>query len=229
MGLSLEVGILADLATNDPEAVAGYEEYFASVNELLAEARLAPHREPNECEIWSADMFSYSGLHYLRRVAAHLDARGELPIPGGSKSSEDPVLEGHFDDFIGASPGLFRRLFASKESYSRRFDHLIVHSDAEGFYLPADFPKVLLGDDDDVPGGMVGSAPRLLGELDHLASVLEVPPGLESQSDALWDAVESQGEGDETWQRYAIETFSCVTLREGCRRSIATGAALVFC
>jgi hypothetical protein len=76
---------------------------------------------------------------------------------------------------------------------------------------------------------MIGSAPRLLGELDRLATALGIPDTLTSKSEELWEASDSQGEGDAAWQRYGIESYSCVVLREGCRHAIQTGAALVFC
>ena len=47
-------------------------------------------------------------------------------------------------------------------------------------------------------------------------------------SEALWEAAEAQGEGAATWSRYAIETFSCVALREACKTSLETGAAIVY-
>jgi hypothetical protein len=75
---------------------------------------------------------------------------------------------------------------------------------------------------------MVGSAPRLLEELSRLSRLLGIPETLDSQSESLWEAIDSQGEGQEPWQRYGIESHACVTLREGCQRCIATGAALVF-
>ena len=43
------------------------------------------------------------------------------------------------------------------------------------------------------------------------------------------EGADSQGDGTELWERYGIESFCCVALREGCRASMAAGAALVFC
>jgi hypothetical protein len=224
MGLSLEVGILADLADTDPEGAEHYEKQLATLNEHLAGAGLPGHQEPRTCSVWSAEMFGYSGLHHLRRLAAHVDAGGPLPPPGDDASAEDPTLGA----YVAASedPGLFLRAFRRRRRVARGFDHLILHSDAEGFYLPADFDRILVVPG--VAGEMVGSVPRLLAELERLARLLEIPSTLDEQSDALWEAADNQGEGDALWQRYGIESFSCVVLREGCRASLRTGAALVF-
>lgn len=228
MGLDVSVGLMADLKANDPEGAGHFSAYLAAIDLVLKEAGLPPHVEPSEGECWSAQMFGYSGLHYLRRIAAHVDAGQPLPSPGDDASSDDPLLAAYFDDVSGRKPGLLQRITQRSPRFSRTFDHLLVHSDAEGFYLPQDFPNVLFADDNAVPGGMLGSVPRLLAELDRLAAVLGIPDDLHSQSEALWEAADAQGEGDAIWQRYGIESFSCVVLREACRRSLATGAAIVF-
>ncbi|MTV36705.1 hypothetical protein [Duganella radicis] len=228
MGLSLSVGCIADLRENDPEGAEVFSGYFSWVGRVLEEAGLPPHVEPLECEVWSAQMFGYSGLHYLRRIAAYIDADLAMPPPGNDKSSSDPILKAYFSNVTGESPRILHRLFKRQPRFARSFDHLIVHSDAEGFYLPQDFPQVVFADDVKLPGGMLGSVPRLLAELERLAEVLEIPEGLHSQAEELWEAAESQGDGNCVWQRYGIETFSCVVLREACSKSMASGAAIVF-
>ena len=229
MGLDLSVGIIADLGVNDPEGVEDFAKHFAFVRQLLREEGLPQHLEPTDCEVWSAQMYGYSGLHYLRRIAAFIDAGLPLPPPGDNKSSGDAILEAYFDDVIGKKGNLLQRLFNKKPKFARSFDHLIVHGDSAGFYLPQDFPSVLFADDNELPGGMLGSVPRLLAELDRLAEVLGLPENLHSQSEDLWEAADSQGEGATLWERYGIESFSCVVLREACHKSMATGAAIVFC
>lgn len=228
MGLDISVGFVADLRANDPEGSEVFEQYFSFVGLLLKEAGLPQHVEPLDCEVWGSQMYGYSGLHYLRRIAAHMDAGLPLPPPGDEKSSADPLLEAYFDDVLGKKPGLMRRLFKKHPRFARSFDHLIVHSDAEGFYLPQDFRRVLFADDKKLPGGMLGSSPRLLAELERLAEALGVPERLHSQSEELWEAADSQGEGDAQWERYGIESYSCVVLREACRKSLGSGAAIVF-
>ena len=141
MGLALEVGILADLKENDPEGFEYYATCFANVNDLLAQHGLSAHSEPTGVSVWGADMYGYSGLHYLRRLAAFVDSGVELPGPGDRSSSKDARLEGYFNDVTGEGGGVLKSLFRKKPEFKREFDHLIVHSDAEGFYLPIDFPE----------------------------------------------------------------------------------------
>ena len=80
-----------------------------------------------------------------------------------------------------------------------------------------------------VVGGMVGSSPRLLSECKRIAAALEIPSELDETSDALWEAADSQGEGTLKWERYGIESFSCVCLMRACMKSIEAKAGLVFC
>ena len=229
MGLNIEVGVFDDLKNADPE---GFEDLFGclkAASDFLVANGLPAHSEPPNLEPWGAQMYGYSGLHYLRRLAAHIDAGLDLPGPGDDKSSKDDVVHGYYASFNTGIKAVLSTLMPWRRKFRRSFDHLIYHSDAEGFYLPVDFPNVLIAiDDPKILGGIVGSVPRLLGECDRLAEILGIPEGLNAESDELWDAADSQGEGEETWQRYGIETYSCVVLREGCRKSMETGAALVF-
>jgi hypothetical protein len=110
------------------------------------------------------------------------------------------------------------------------FDHLLHHSDAEGFYLPIDFADVLYPSEElEIAGGMVGSSIRLLAECQCITQVLAIPAELDENSDELWEAAEAQGESDILWKRFGVESFSCVGLIYACRKSIETGAAVVFC
>jgi hypothetical protein len=98
--------------------------------------------EPVVAAYWEGDRFGYSGLHYLRRIAAHLALRGALPAPGDDGASDDPVLAEYFTRATEEPRGL-RRFFGRPKRPRLRFDPLILRSDAEGFYLPIDFTDVL--------------------------------------------------------------------------------------
>ena len=229
MGLALSVGFLADLKQNDAEGFETYTACFADVNKLLSANKLPAHTEPTDVEPWGAEMYGYSGLHHLRRLAAYIDSGVESPSPGNDDSSKDERLEAYFADVGGTRPRMLSGLFGKRPKFRREFDHLIVHSDCEGFYLPMDFPHVLFADEGlQVPGAMLGSTPRLLAECDRLARVLAIPPHINKDSEELWNAADSQGEGDTTWQRFGIESFTCVALSEACRMSMKTGSAVVF-
>jgi len=229
MGLNLEVGMLADLRENDEEGFEYHRVALEQLSSFLVDRGLPAHHEPLDCEVWSGDMIGYSGLHDVRRIAAYLDAGKPLPSPSSKNSAQDPCLEAYYASVVRGSPSMLARLFGRSPRFRHQFDHLIVHSDAEGYYLPTDFDEVLFPPADlEVPGGMVGSAQRLLAELDRIANALEIPPTLSDSSEELWEAADSPVMTGKVWQRYGRESYGCVVLREGCRRAITSGAALVF-
>jgi hypothetical protein len=229
MGLSIEVGYLADMLDNDEEGATWFRDNLAQLNLHLRASGLAPHQEPETCPVFSADMFGYSGLHYLRRAAAHLSLRGSLPPPGGKDASDDPVLAEYYDQVDQPRGGLLGRVF-SRQPLKRKFEHLILHSDAEGYYVPQDFPEVLFPPEElKIPGGMVGSSQRLLQEMTVLAEALQLPPGLDPEADEVWQAADSQGTGEAQWQRYGVESYVCLRLLRAAQHSIANSALIVFC
>jgi hypothetical protein len=219
MGLSVEVGIIADLLENDEEGAEHVREEFEILSRYLVSIGLKPHVEPHDIVVWSCDLHGYSGLHYLRRVAAHLHYNRKLPTPGDNTAAKDPVLDRYYSDFDRSD---LRKSFGT-------FDHLIVHSDAEGYYIPQDFPRVLIpGDAFPIAGGMVGSSQQLREECRKIASSLELPLDLDPEDDLVLQATESQGSGDSTWKRYGIESYSCLQLHYAANWSLKTGAAIVF-
>ncbi|NOK58013.1 MAG: hypothetical protein GFH27_549287n317 [Chloroflexi bacterium AL-W] len=158
MGLSISVGILADLIINDQEGAAWVREDLTIVNRYLTEAGLPAHVEPEQLPLldWRTKdcSFSYSPLHHLRRIYARTqeDPNGDLtPVAEG----EDPIKDQAVED----------------ELYMFR-SHLLCHSDAEGYYIPIDFAEVISGDD--IPGGFIGSSYRLRDELIVTARPLKI-------------------------------------------------------
>ena len=142
MGLALEVGILADLHENDEEGFRYYRDTFQRLKAWLATKGLT-HEEPESLatrEIFSCSMIGYSGLHTLRRVAAYLHLKDTLPKPVDFRiASKDPILGKIYED---VGPG------------GSQYDHLMLHSDAEGVYLPCRFKEVLYPPEHlKIPGG----------------------------------------------------------------------------
>jgi hypothetical protein len=229
MGLAVEVGYLADLIANDEEGADSFREDLARLNDYLASVGLPSHGEPEQCEVFSCEMYGYSGIHYLRRIAAHLDLRGVLPPPGGPDASKDKVVEQYCDLADQRQPGLLGKLFR-RPARPRTFDHLLLHSDAEGYYLPQDFPSVLVPPESfQIPGEMIGSSARLLEECKRLAGALQLPLDLDPEADEVWHACDSQGQGELQWQRYGIESYICLRLCRACEHSLKQQAAVVFC
>jgi hypothetical protein len=219
MGLCLEVGILAQLRTEDLDAFGFYLSQFEAVNEVLTLSGRPLHREPADgtLETWSCEMFQYSGLHYLRRIAAHVWAGGRLPSPGDEDAAEDPACHRYYDSV------------EDQRTPPRPFDHLMLHSDAEGFYLPQLFsPVIYTTEEQDVMGNIIGSSVALARELEELAQVLQLPLTLDPDGSEIWEALELHGSRRKGWCRYGVESFTCLRLYHGCLRSMRTGAALVM-
>ena len=203
MGLSIQVG--------------GFEEHelYEPLSKALTEAGLPPHEEPDSGEgeeFFSCQMLGYSGLHYLRRIAVYIGLGKEVPGPGDDNAAGDPVLDEFYDHL---APG---------------FEHLVMHSDAEGFYVPLDFEDVIYPREElDVAGGIVGSSVRLLSECNRLAAWLEMPLDLDPESEEVWDAVDSSEAAGCKWKQFGKESFACIRLIRAAEASVKSGAAIVFC
>jgi hypothetical protein len=214
MGLTIVVGILTGTEDEDAGHVRAH---FAVIRELLDRAGAGQWAEPvlNEWDVLEADMWGYSGLHTVRRVAVHLAATGTLPDPleEAQRAAGDPLLTKAYAEFPGEPAG--------------PFDHLLHHSDCEGYYVPVDFGQVIA--DDSLAGGYLGSSVRLLAETRRIASALSLSEDLDPDSEEVlgpWDATTPAAEG---WQRYRIESYGCLRLLRAAKHSIATGAAIAFC
>lgn len=219
MGLSIEVGMVADLLVNDEEGAEHFQEEFAELSRYLTSIGLQPHVDPPDVEVWSGDMFGYSGLHYLRRLAAHLHYTGKLPEPGDDDAADDPLLQKYYTDFASAPAG---KAFGA-------YDHLIVHSDAEGYYIPQHFECVIIPGDNCPDVDMLGSSQRLRDECEKIAAALQLPLELNANDERVYEAAEYQGDDEARgWERYGIESYSCLQLYHAACHSISTRAAIVF-
>ncbi len=219
MGLVLEVGILADLKSRDLDGYEHHQRQLSQVQECLRRSALTSHTEPEDIGVSTWDLGSYWPLHCLRRLGAWLNIEGRLPPPGDEDSSEDSVVERYYNFERGSQDG--RPL--------PTFDHLILHSDVEGYYVPVDFQEVLFPDEDlGFDGDILGSVQRLLAECELLARSLELPEELDAESSALVQAAASQGRGDLPWQRYGVESRTCALLRQAARVALERNAAIVF-
>jgi hypothetical protein len=242
VGLALEVGMLADLLVNDEEGSSWFGEDMAKLNGVLARAGLAAHADPERAEVFSTGTYGYSGLHYLRYCAAHLHYNGALPPPiqQDDDPSGDPTYARYSEEFEieneGADPGVF-----AKPS-RRAFDHLIMHSDAEGFYLPQRFERVLISGAEAY--GWVGSSFALQAECERLAAALRLPRDMlaDAESAALYEAIQAakprkglfsvfkgRRAPEEPWRQHPVAALMCAKLHVFAGHSIRTGAALVFC
>jgi len=217
MGLSVQVGILAFLQANVPDGAAWFRQSFNAVNDLLRQHHLPEHSEPetlpkleNRCSLHG---FQYSMLHILRRAYARRIADPNwiaTPVPIGQKPTDDPVL---------------------RTQYRRAESHLLTHSDAEGFYLPVDFNKVLFDDSNRIPGRMVGSSYRLIEELVVVAPALEIMMDGQSLPDAEAESVNALLNAQARLNAQTglfEEKIVWLSLYEAARLSIEHRTAIVF-
>lgn len=221
MGLGLMVGYLADVRQEDPEFADEFSRRVKAVEACLERQGLSGYSEPPdlaEDDWFSCEMFGYSGLHHLRRLAAYVALAQPLYAPSCEAPDDDPVVERYYE------------AVGDGDISDLPFQHLMLHGDAEGFYVPVDFARVIdPGELSDDVGGAIGSAHRLLAECKALAHVLGLPEDLNCESDEVWEAAGSPGLGHVRWQKFGIESFSCIRLIRGSEAAIKTGAALVFC
>ncbi|MEU6244565.1 hypothetical protein [Streptomyces sp. NPDC047024] len=213
MGLHMVVGVLDGA---EDEYVEMVRADFAAIGELLKRAGAGPWVEPGQVDVEDTEfeMWGYSGLHTVRRLAVHLAAHGRLPEPlpsdGSRRASEDPLLNKVYEGLPGERP--------------EPFDHLVHHADHEGYYVPVDFARVITG----APGGPLGSSVRLLAETRRIAAALGLPEDLDPDSEEVFEASDAEEPAAEGWQRYGVESYVCLQLIRTARLSIATGAAIAL-
>ncbi len=167
----------------------------------------------------------YASLHCLRRYACHLEANGRPPeLPATPDDPDDPEVAdvmARIADFYGDwDAGAEPPPTAPPPS---RFIHLLWHSDADGYYVPADFPHpcFVTWQEQDVS---IGSAPRLLAELDVLNEWLCVSHDLGELSDDDRRAWEESLSEDE----WAVEKWVWSVLHWLARVSVQRRQSLVF-
>jgi hypothetical protein len=223
MGLAISVGFLIEMNENDEEGAKWFKKNLNTMNRVLKREGLPLHKEPEQSQglPWWAEMHGYSGIHHLRRIAAYRWRGLPLPQPT-SDPAKDPVLVGIY------KTGVPLLKFAVGGKPPPGFSHLINHSDAEGFYLPIDFPEVIHCEEDEIPGGMIGSVPRLRSELEILVKLLEVPMNMDPEGKEVFDAAESRPIDGPRWRKYGIESFVLLRLWRACELSLLHRSAIVF-
>ena len=206
MGLSISVGLLADLHRNDAEGFEYHREAFAQLARALAGEGIDWH-EPDALELPDAHAYSagfpYGYLTRLRRIYV-LSKSGEPITPAaeiGTPRYKDDLER--IDDET--------TMFAS---------HLLCHADDSGYYLPLDFadPLFLSRELELEGGGMVGSCHRLREELVAIAPALDI----------RLDEVDRQTGHIPLNDPFEPEKHAWLALYRSCEASIAGGHAIVF-
>lgn len=225
MGLDIVVGEIPYYADNPDEDEEGdfrlyQEQQYEAISSVLRKAGLPAHHEPTESQgavPWHIRIGSYSCLHYLRRIAAHLWVGNGLAPPClDDKASRDPILELYYAS-LNKTPDM-------------QFAHLINHSGAGGYYLPIPFDTPL------EPGfelmenigcQVIGSSFTLMGECEYLADFLELPLDLDPET--VREVSLSKEKGEAVWERYGVESFVCSAFYTAAKVSVESGCAIVLC
>ncbi|MCL2585230.1 MAG: hypothetical protein FWE35_22535 [Streptosporangiales bacterium] len=213
MGLNIVVGILIGAEEDYADDV---RQCFAVIQGWLARTGAGQWAEPDlgEEDDLEYEAWGYRGVHTLRRVAVHLAATGALPPPlrHASEATGDRLL---------------KQAYASGPPHSAGpFDHLVWHSDCDGYYVPVDFEQVIA--DDSIAGGYLGSSVRLLAETRRIAGVLGLPEDLDPESEEVFATCGREIPGAVGWQRYGVESYTCLQLIRAAKHSVATGAAIAL-
>lgn len=208
MSLMTVVGYLD--SPHDDEGRRWFQDQLRTINEVLVDHGFGAHTEPEQLlPIASAQPWTEIGsssLHALRRVAAYRALDGNYvatPFPDTARAADDPAVAK-----IGARTDL----------------HLLCHSDAEGFYVPIDFPEVLI--DERIAGAYLGSSVRLAHELVLVAPALEI----ELDRDGTLTPQEAQRLYALTEKEDGLfrELTGWLDLYEAARLSLAQKSAIVF-
>lgn len=62
----------------------------------------------------------------------------------------------------------------------------------------------------------------------EVAEAPGLPLGLDPNPDQGREATQHQGQGQTAWERYGIESFTCLQLYHACSASVRMGAAITF-
>lgn len=219
MGLDASVGLVAFYLEDEADSkVRPFTEDVAAVNDALREAGLPRFSEPpgDGFEPVELTLGPSSALQALRRVAAHAWGGRDVPEPTEGPAEEDPLLVSYYES-RGEGDG-----------EGPRFDHLVLHSDSSGYYVPFDFEAVIRPDVSSVLSGEVGSSQRLSEELGRLADLLGLPVDLDPDADELWRAYDSTPADASGWRCHGVESFVCARLLHASRASVERGALLAF-
>ena len=242
MGLDITVGAWTEFG-EDPEYLDYLRGEIEKINRHLREVDLPEHHEssePGSGETEAYQMWGYSGLHRLRRLAALLRLdRAPEPLDADDDATESPELEDYYSLSEAACQEVARsglrslfgvkrtKLFSSPPAKGPSFDHLVHHSDADGFYVPVEFEPVVIAG---APGEawFLGSSYALKRECETIAQAIGLPLDMDPESEEVWDAADTCDTNAEGWKRFGIESFGCLRLHSCAKLSIEQKTLLLF-
>lgn len=211
MTLHLTVGLLADLRRRDQAIADDLENEFEAINKVLKKHGHEPHVEPLDAPLFETKL-DPRDLHCLRRLAANLDFGGVLPSPGSDDNVDDDELTERYYESAGNTKSFLSRVLSPEPPDARHFDHLIVHRDDDGFYLPIDLEQPIEFTSKVSGPGWIGSSLRLFSEVESLRLRLEEP-----------DARDAAGNTPFVREMRCVEALAAA-----CAQSHELGAVLAF-
>ncbi len=200
----------------------------------LEAAGKEPHLEPDRLDEqgrFEAEISDHSQLHALRRIAARVAlGAGITPIADPDLADEDQVVDLYYErGGTPTSPGVLGSVSSFIWRRDPVFQHLMFHGDTAGFYLPRDFKNVIIVEDElAVPGGIIGSVPRLLAECRQLAERLEVTADFEAEDLGIPWKPESKTDEPPVWLDHREAAYCLVALRSACHAAMRVGAVVYF-
>lgn len=237
MGLDVTVGVSA-LVEEDPEMEEFFRENLETMNKWLAAAGLQVHSEknlPEEEEPVELQMWGYGGLHRLRRLAALLRAGKPLTsLPRDDDGDEDKTLVAYYAEgnkFVVPEvlDGKTVVLMNTPEENGHNFDHLVFHSDCDGFYVPVEFKQVVIGKEGaESEYDYLGSSFALAHECEAIAKAIGLPLDLDPDGDEIWRAADAGDLKADGWKKFGIEAFMCLRLYHAAKVSAERNQVLLF-
>jgi hypothetical protein len=210
MSLFVSVVYPRDVLRWSPDAKA-YRQEFETINRLLVKERLDPldlNVVPNRSSTprFSAS-FPTSAFYELYQFYACIAAELGFTLP--YTPEQEQTLASEVED-----------------SATSLTNHLICHSDRDGYYLPRDFDELIFDSSKQVAGEFLGSSPRLLKQLVYLAPHLQIQLENAQLTDGEVERVKTLLRVPEnvfaTLQMVWLALFECA------RVSIETDAWVVF-
>lgn len=213
MSLEITVGLLYLLSNiGEYEGLNYYKDMFNDINKVLKRHNIDTYKEPINLKREEIFYFQikYSVVASLKKLAAYIALNEVLPSPNYQNKN---IIE----------------QYMKEKKHKHSFDHLILHSDCDGFYVPVQFNEIVLLEPSlNIEGTIIGSSYKLIKECELIANFLGLPLDLDLESEEIDEIFESENLGPERWKEYIVESFACLVLYNAARRSICLGASVVF-
>jgi hypothetical protein len=210
MSLFVSVVYPRDVLRWSPEASA-FRREFETINRLLVKEHLEP-LDPNTISNRASAprfhaIFPASAFYELCEFYACIASNLGFTLPYTPEQAQ--TLASEVEDIATSLT-----------------NHLICHSDHDGYYLPREFDELIFDSSRQVTGEFLGSSPRLLKQLSELAPHLQIQLENGQLTDAELERIKTPPHVTENM--FATLQMVWLALFECARVSVETGAWVVF-